>query len=64
MILLKKAQCIYCGKIIYVDPSYGIGQDELYEDDRRRKKVNRLERCPSNRTSSRELGFHKYSIIN
>ena len=57
----KKAQCVYCGKKIYVRPSYGVGSDELYEDEQCRIKVDRSERCPHNRTNSRELGYHKYS---
>lgn len=60
---MKKAQCVYCGKIVYVDSGYGVGQDQLYEDDDRRSKVSRLERCPSKRSGSGELGYHKYTMI-
>ena len=55
---MKKMQCVYCGKIIYFDYSYGQGLDEYYEDEQRRKKVSRYERCPSNRTKSGQLGGH------
>lgn len=57
---MDKAQCIYCGRIIYVDSTYG---NELYEDDGRRNKISRFERCSSNRTNSGELGYHKYDIL-
>ena len=61
---LKKAQCIYCGKIVYIDQHYGIGSDEIYEEDRSYgKKVSRFERCTGHRDSSGELGLHKYDMI-
>lgn len=61
--MTKKAQCVYCGKIIYYIPGFGYGPDEMYEDEKCRIKVNRLERCPHNRTNSRELGTHKYNAL-
>ena len=61
---LKKAQCIYCGKIVYVDQGVVSGRYEVYEENYScSKKVSEFERCTGHRKSSGELGLHKYSII-
>ena len=61
--MVKKAQCVYCGKIIFYKPSYGVGQDEMFEDEDCKKKVSRLERCPQNRMNGGTLGLHKYDTL-
>lgn len=61
---LRKAQCVYCGKIVYVDRSYGIGSDKIYEENHSYgKEVSRFERCTGHRDTSGELGLHKYNMI-